>query len=542
MRRSIWFFLFIILLYSCHTNKYPDKKIFRYNESKGISSLDPAFAKSQTNIWPVHQLFNGLVTLDKHLNIKPSIAKWWEISDDRLVYTFHLRQDVYFHHDTAFVQGTRKVKADDFVYSFTRILDPKLSSPGSWIFNMVKQDTINQGFIAVNDSTLKIFLKTPFPGFLGLLSMSYCSVVPIEAVAYYKADFRSHPVGTGPFRFKFWQEGEKLILIKNEHYFEKDSAGNSLPYLDAINISFIADKQSEFLEFLKGNIDFISGVNANNRNELLTRDGHLNPVYKNRFRLHSQPYLNTEYLGFLLDSKKLQPQYKILLDKRIRQAINYGFDRKKMLKYLRNNVGTPANKGFIPCGLPGYGQTKGFSYNPGKAKQLLAAAGYPNGKGLPTIKLTTTSDYLDLCEFLQHDLENIGVHLELEVSTGATFRDFVANSKLPFFRGSWIADYPDAENYLSLFYSKNFSPGGPNYTHFYSPIYDSLYEKSLQVTNDSLRLLLYQKMDQTLMDSAVIVPLYYDRVIDFTRKNIVNFETNPLNLLELKQVNKSTQQ
>ena len=538
MRKSFWFFLFIIFLYSCHTNKYPDKKIFCYNESKGISSLDPAFAKSQTNIWPVHQLFNGLVALDKHLNVKPCIAKWWEISDDRLVYTFHLRQDVYFHHDTAFAHGTRKVKADDFVYSFNRIIDPKLSSPGSWIFNMVKQDTVNHGFIAVDDSTLKIFLKTPFPGFLGLLSMSYCSVVPKEAIAYYKADFRSHPVGTGPFRFKFWQEGEKLILIKNEHYFEKDSGGNSLPYLDAINISFIADKQSEFLEFLKGNIDFISGVNANNRNELLTRNGHLNPVYKNRFRLHSQPYLNTEYLGFLLDSEKLQ--HKILLDKRIRQAINFGFDRKKMLKYLRNNVGTPANKGFIPCGLPGYGQTKGFSYNPEKAKQLLATAGYPNGKGLPTIKLTTTSDYLDLCEFLQHDLENIGVHLELEVSTGATFRDFVANSKLPFFRGSWIADYPDAENYLALFYSKNFSPGGPNYTHFYSHRYDSLYEKSLQVTSDSLRLLLYQKMDQTLIDSAVIVPLYYDRVIDFTQKDITNFETNPLNLLELKQVIKTS--
>ncbi len=538
MKKGLFILLIFFMVTACHQQRYAGKKIFRYNESKGISSLDPVFAKSQTNIWPVHQLFNGLVQLDKNLTIKPCIAKSWKISNDGLSYIFYLRNDVFFHNDTALKNSTRIVTAHDFVYSFNRIIDPAVASPGSWIFNMVNQDTLNHGFFAPNDTTLQIFLKTPFPGFLGLLSMPYCSVVPKKAVEYYGNDFRSHPVGTGPFKFKYWQEGEKLIFVRNKNYFEKDSAGNKLPYLDAINISFIADKQSEFLEFLKGNLDFISGVNANNRNELLTRDGHLNPAYEGKFRLFSQPYLNTEYLGFLLDSEKILPAYKILLDKRIRQAINYGFDRKKMLKYLRNNVGTPANKGFIPCGLPGYGTTKGFSYNPEKAQQLLAEAGYPNGKGLPEIKLTTTSDYLDLCEFLQHDLENIGIHLSLDVSTGATFRDFVANSKLAFFRGSWIADYPDAENYLALFYSKNFSPGGPNYTHFSNTAYDSLYEKTLITTNDSARIEIYKKIDQMIIDNAVIVPLYYDRVIDFTQNNIVNFETNPLNLLELKQVDK----
>ena len=538
MKKGLFILLIFFTVTSCHQQRYAGKKIFRYNESKGISSLDPAFAKSQTNIWPVHQLFNGLVQPDKNLNTKPCIAKRWTISPDGKVYTFFLRQDVFFHNDTVFKNGTRTVVAKDFVYSFNRIIDPKVSSPGSWIFNMVNQDTVNHGFVAVDDTTLQIFLKTPFPGFLGLLSMPYCSVVPREAVEHYGNDFRSHPIGTGPFKFKYWQEGEKLIFVKNNHYFERDSSGNPLPYLDAVNISFIADKQSEFLEFLKGNLDFISGVNANNRNELLTREGNLNPAYNGRFRLYSQPYLNTEYLGFLLDSNKLTKQYRFLSDKRIRQAVNYGFDRKKMLKYLRNNVGTPANKGFIPCGLPGYGQTTGFTYNPEKAKTLLKEAGYPNGKGLPTIKLTTTSDYLDLCEFLQHDLENIGIHLSLEVSTGATFRDFVANGKLPFFRGSWIADYPDAENYLALFYSRNFSPGGPNYTHFADAVYDSLYEKALQTTNDDARIEIYKKLDQMIIDNAVIVPLYYDRVIDFTQNNIVNFETNPLNLLALKRVNK----
>jgi len=526
----------MILSFGCSTGKYSDKKIFRYNESKGITSLDPAFAKSQTNIWPVHQLFNGLVALDKNLKVTPSIASHWKISENGKIYTFFLRQDVFFHYDTVFENGTRNVTASDFVYSFKRLTNATIASPGSWIFNMINKDTLNLGFYAANDSVLQIFLKTPFPGFLGLLSMAYCSVVPKEAITAYGNNFRSHPVGTGPFKFKYWKEGEKLILLRNENYFEKDSLGNPLPYLDAVNISFIADKQSEFLEFLKGNLDFISGVNANNRNELLTRQGNLNSAYVQKFTMHTQPYLNTEYLGFLLDSMKILPQYKVLLNKKVRQAINYGFNRKKMLKYLRNNIGTPANKGFIPCGLPGYGKTKGYYYNPEKARGLLEEAGFPQGKGLPDIKLSTTSDYLDLCEFLQHDLENIGIHLKLEVNTGATFRNFVAYGHLSFFRASWIADYPDAENYLALFYSKNFSPGGPNYTHFSNTTYDSLYEKSLTITNVSERIALYRQMDQIIIDNAVIVPLYYDQVVDFTQKNIVNFETNPLNLLELKNV------
>lgn len=538
-----YFFLYILIFSiffsGCISNKHRDKNIFYYNESKGISSLDPAFAKSQTNIWPVHQLYNGLVQLDQNLKILPAIAKHWHISTDGLIYTFTLRNDIYFHSDSSFIERTRKVNAEDFVFSFQRIIDTKLSSPGSWIFNMVKQDTANHGFMAINDTTLQIFLKTPFPGFLGILSMAYCSVVPREAVEFYKSNFRSHPVGTGPFRFKFWKEGERLILVKNEKYFERDSLENNLPYLDAINISFIADKQSEFLEFLKGNLDFISGVTANNRNELLTRDGNLNPAYVNKFVLYKQPYLNTEYLGFLLDSEKIQPIQSVLLDKRIRQAINYGFDRKKMMKYLRNNIGIPANNGFIPYGLPCFSNLQGFEYNPEKAGELLYEAGYENGENLPEITLTTTSDYLDLCEFFQHDMENIGIHIKIMVSTGATFRSFVANSKLAFFRASWIADYPDAENYLALFYSKNFSPNGPNYTHFKSTVYDSIYEASLRTTNDSLRLTNYKALDKIIIDSAAIVPLYYDRVVDFTQNNILSFKTNPLNFLELKYVTKS---
>lgn len=515
------------------------KTVFRYNESAGISSLDPAFARNQANIWAVNQLFNGLTQLDDDLNILPCIAKSWDISSDGLKYTFHLRNDVFFHDNSLFKTANRKVIAQDFVYSFNRIVDKKVSSPGSWIFNSVDKDKDGKyAFNTSNDSTLEIILEQPFPPFLGMLAMQYCSVVPHEIVNYYGKDFRKKPVGTGPFYFKLWKEGVKLVLRKNENYFEFDSAGKRLPYIDAVAITFIIDKQTAFLEFAKGNIDFLSGIDASYKDELLTRSGTLNPKYKDKFNISKKPYLNTEYLGFLVDDNLPLVKQSPLRDKRIRQAINYGFDRKKMMLYLRNNIGIPALSGFIPSGMPSYDSSivKGYSYNPDKARQLLTEAGYPNGAGLPPITLSTNASYLDLCQYMQSELEGIGIKLKIDVSPPGTLREMIARSEVNFFRGSWIADYPDAENYLSLFYSMNFAPAGPNYTHFKNATFDQLYEHSLNELSDSIRFQLYRQMDSIMLDYAPAVVLYYDEVLRFTQKNITGLGNNPLNLLTLKKV------
>jgi peptide/nickel transport system substrate-binding protein len=539
MQRFVFLALILLSLFSCNNtyeNKIAGKKIFRYNESKGISTLDPAYAKSQVLIWPANQLFNGLVQLDNQLNVNPSIAKSWKISDEGKTYMFFLRTDVCFHDHEIFNQGKgRRVIASDFVFSLSRITDPAIASPGAWIFNNVAEN----GISAINDSTLEIKLKSAFPAFLGLLTMQYCSVLPKEIVEYYGNDFRSHPVGTGPFQFKLWKENEKLILVKNPTYFEKDSAGTALPYLDAISVRFISDKQSEFLEFLKGNIDFISGVSTANKDELITKSGNLNPAYTDRIKMIHQPYLNTEYLGFLVDLSKYSNKSHPLLNKKVRQAINYGFDRTKMMKYLRNNIGTPAINGFIPQGLPAFSDTIiYYDYNPDKVRNLLKEAGFPNGEGLVPITLTTTSDYLDLCEYIQQQLSEFGIKINIDVITGATFREMVSSSKVEFFRGSWIADYPDAENYMALFYSKNHSPIGPNYTHYSNSTFDELYEKSFTTTDDNKRYEIYRQMDRLIMEDAAVVPLFYDQVILFVNKDIKGLESNPMNLLNLKYVKK----
>ena len=693
--------LFLLLFSSCVKNNSSDEnlKIFKYNESAGILTLDPIYAKDLPHIWACNQIFNGLVAFDDEMNVVPAIAKSWNISDDGMTYTFILRDDVWFHEDTCFAvktprhqdtktpsnlgdsvtwrlgdlektprrqdaktpsnlgdsvtwrlgdlektprrqdaqtpsnlgdsetrglgdlektprrqdtktpsnlgdsvtwglgdSGTRKVTAQDFVYSFNRVLDRKLNSSGSWIFSNV------YAFNAINDTVLEIKLTQPFPAFLGILSMSYASVVPHEAVEYYGTEFGRHPVGTGPFKYQYWKEGVKLVFRKNPNYFEfektprhqdtktpsnlgdsetrglgdlektprrqdaktpsdfggletqclGDSVTSRLPYLDAISISFIIDKQVAFMEFIKGKFHFMSGIDARYKDELLTRDGQLRSEYEDEIYLIREPYLNTEYLAFFLgDDDTLGKERSLAL----RQAVSYSIDREKMLRYLRNGIGTPGNNGIIPAGLPGYEDAKtprrqdtetlgdsvtrclsdlniGYPYNPKKAEQLLKdndLIGYE-------LKLYTTQDYIDIAKFVQSALTEIGLNCRVEEMMPAALREKRANGNLPFFRSSWVADYPDAENYLSLFTTNNFTPQGPNYTHYSNAKFDELYQKSLTCNDLEERAKIYHEMDSLMMTEAPVVILFYDEVLRFVNKNVEGLGSNPTNMLNLKKV------
>ena len=311
----------LILLFSCvnksNTNK--DHLVFRYNEHANINTLDPAFSRTLQDTWVCNQLFNGLVQLDSDLNILPSIAKDWIISEDGLIYTFNLRNDIYFHKHKLFGKdSTRTVVARDFTYSLNRLKDEKIAAPGSWVLNKV------DSFKAVNDTVFEISLKQPFPAFIGLLSMKYCSVIPREVAEFYGTDFRSHPIGTGPFKLKRWEENIKLVFRKNNHYFEKDETGKPLPYLEAVAITFLPDKQSEFLQFAQGNIDFVSGLDASYKDEILTADGQLRQLYTNDVNMIRGPYLNTEYLAFYMDSKVSEIQSELCSESGLsQQSLRY---------------------------------------------------------------------------------------------------------------------------------------------------------------------------------------------------------------------------
>lgn len=517
MKRNTLIIILAVTVAACGGHHTSDKTIFRYNESAGIATLDPAFAKDQSTIWPCRQIYNGLIELDTALQVQPSIAKHWTISPDGLTYTFTLRPDVHFHNG-------RQVVAQDFLYSFQRITDPTVMSPGAWIFHNVKD------LQAPNDTTFIIHLHQPFAPFLSQLGMVYCSVVPKEEVERHGKNFRRNPCGTGPFRFQYWKEGVKLVLRKNENYFE-----HPLPYLDAVAITFIADRHTAFLEFIKGNLDFINSLDPSYKDEILTPRGQLKEKYAHRIHMHTTPYLNTEYLGFRIEN----PEGPIA-DHRIRQAINCGFDRKKMITYLRNNIGQPGTGGFVPLGLPGFDTlpSYGYQYDPHRAASLLAEAGYPNGENLPPLKLSTTPTYLDLCKYIQQQLGLLGIRVQIDVNPPAALRSQIGEGKNAWFRGSWVADYPDPENYLSLFYSPNRTPAGPNYTRFSNPQFDSLYLRARTCTSPTQRTALYKTMDSLVISHAPVIVLYYDQILHFTHKNISGLRTNAMNCPDLRHVRK----
>ena len=538
--KYIFWFFYICIFISCQDDKNTqNKKTFNINLDQGLTSLDPAFARNQNAIWMTNQIFNGLVQIDSTLKTVPCIAKRWEVSKDALTYTFHLRNDVYFHNDPAFKNGKgRKVVAEDFAYSFYRLIDPKVASSGGWIFSDKVKDQHN--FKALNDSTFQISLLRPFPPFMSLLTAQYCSVVPHEVVEQYGKEFRSHPVGTGPFRFKYWKEGEILVLLKNEHYFEKDVNGKQLPYLDAVKASFISDKQSGFMSFIKKDLDFYYSVDGSYRDDILTKTGKMTSKYKGKFTLTKNPYLCTEYVGILVDTNLAIVKKSPLRFKKVRQAINYSIDRVKLIHYLRNGIGTPATSGFIPKGMPGYDSlaVRGYAYNPALASKLLAEAGFPDGKGLAEVTLNTTTTYKDLIEFIQGELSAIGIRTKIDVSPSASLRELMAKNNVNFFRGSWISDYADGENYLSMFYSKNKVPYGPNYTAYYNKTFDRLFEQSYYEPDDAKRFKLYQQMDQMVMDAAPVIPVFYDESVVMLQNNISGYGFNPLSLMILKKVQK----
>jgi peptide/nickel transport system substrate-binding protein len=525
-------------LVSCSRDSQEGKSVFCYNESNGITTLDPAFSRDIEVMWATNQLFDGLVELDSQMKVTPCIAHRWEISDDGKDYRFHLRNDVYFHPSPLFSDTAgRQVIASDFVYSFNRLLDPDLASPASWIFSSVDR-TQQGGFEAIGDSILVIHLKEAFQPFLGMLSMQYCNVVPREVVEYYGPDFREHPIGCGPFRFAFWYENIALVLHRNNRYWMRDSEGVPLPYLDAVKIEFAKDMSVEFQGLLQGKIDFMSGIHSSFKDELLNQNGELSEAYKSILKFQRTPFIKTDYLGFQMDTSAAINQDSPLMDVRVRRAISHAIDKKEMVTYLRNNTVFAAYQGFVPPTLNPNCQTEYYPYDPAKAKELLREAGFAEGKNMPEVVLSTTSDYADLMEYIQHSLGKIGIQVRINVLQGPALREQSAKAQLAVFRKSWLADYADAENFLTVFYSPNFCPSGPNYTHYKNIEFDRLYEMNRIESNDSIRKKQIAELNNMLMIDAPVIPLYYDQVSHFVRSNISGLQTNPVNMLDLRPVKK----
>ncbi len=541
MSRVILFAVLTLIMLSCGRPQHDSDgrhSVFHLNLSSGsLESLDPAYAKDLYTMWTTHMIYNTLVETDNQLHVVPSLAQSWEISPDGLRYRFRLRNNVRFHAAARFPGGKgRLMTAADVVYSFQRLADPATASSGAWIFNdRIAKDS---PFVAIDDNTFELRLARPFAPMLPMLSMPYCSIIPQEVARHWGKDFRRHPCGTGPFQFFDWDEGAALLLHRNPDYWEVDSGGRSLPYLDAVQLSFYDSKATEFLLFLQGRLDFVNGLDGSFKDLVLSKRGVLKPDFAAHYRLEKNIYLNTEYIGFLLDNGNAAFRSSPTRLKLVRQAINYAIDRPRIATYFRNGIGIPATGGFIPNGLPGYDAAGsfGYHYDPAKAGLLLKQAGFPGGKGLGTVTILSPDNWADIVNFITTQLAEVGITARTEVMQPNILRQQMSGGKALAFRAQWIADYPDAESYLAFFNSR--LPAPPNYTRFRNGQFDAMYDEAMSIADGPSRWSRYRAMDSLAMSEAPVAPLFYDQLLHFTSKNVRGFSSNPMNLIELKRVKK----
>lgn len=553
-------YLLILLLalsfISC-TKQQTTNNIFRYNESQGIENLDPVMCSNYPSGWPLQQMLEGLLEYTQAMNLEDNLASSHSVSSDGLIYTFSIRRNVYFHDNVCFPDGKgRLLKAGDFKYCFERVCDPRTKTRGAWLFrdrvkgaleyiNSIKEkypqdashNNVNEisGIQAPNDTTLVITLVKPFAPFLSILTMAYSFVYPKEAVEYYKDNFGYNPVGTGPFKFVKWDVDRELEMAKNDNYWEKNKAGKTAVYIDGIKVSFIKSSETAFLDFQQGKFDYYD-PSPEVLSQITDDNGKLKPEYD--FELVKQPWLNTVYLGVQLDKNVPGGKSNVLSDnKKLRQAIGYAVDREKIIRYVLKSRGTPGVNGPIPPGMPGYDKDlKGYSFDKEKAKQLLSEAGYPDGKGL-TLKLTVSNDDTQklIGESVQAQLKDLGIDAQLDFMQASTLRSAQVGGEIAFWRGNWGADYFDPENFMALFYSKNHSPMGPNYTHYTNPKADSLYELAMKLTDFNARKKLYNEMEQIVLEDSPLIILYYNQIVYLKNRKVADMYIDGLNTMILKK-------
>lgn len=555
---SLTLFFTVFLLTSCTEKDAEDREnTFFYNEPDGISTLDPAQMSYRASIWAGLQLYNGLVQLDTALVIRPAIARSWSVDSTGTEWTFVLRNDVYFHEDACFGdRKTRPVVAADVKYSIERIGNAATASRGLWVFSgkLLGFDEYHEatktgapadgirGIDVLNDSTVRLTLVKPFAPFLSLLTMPYAYIVPHEAVEAYGKDFFKHPVGTGPFRLAGWEPDVRMVLERNPVYFERDAAGSQLPYMAGVSISFARDTKTEFLEFRQGTLDFVSSIDPSVAQSVITPEGTLTSEFS-RYQLLQTAAHSIDYYGILLDSTLPAVQnFPPATIKKLRQALNYGVDREKIIRYVLNGKGIPAHYGVLPPGMPGFSSSvDGYSYNPDLARTLLRESGFPDGRNLPPLVLRIGQNERSeaVAEAVQQQWKELGIQLDIRPIDFPQLLQMVHRSELPFWRTSWIGDYPGPENFLALFYSYNKAPQGPNTTRIARRDLDSLYETALspQLT-DAERYALYNQMETIVLDEAPWVFLYYNILQRLAQPWVQGLTVDGADRLLLKTVRK----
>jgi oligopeptide transport system substrate-binding protein len=533
--------------------------IFRMNEVEQFKNLFPQAMIDAVSNRIATQIYQGLYKFDqKTLEPINCIAESEEVSNDAKVWTFKIRKGIHFHDDECFTDGKgRELTAKDIKYCFDMLCEMRVDNQLSELFTSrvlgaqeyyeaskkgSKSKDGVKGIELIDDYTIRITLHTPYSAFKSLLAHNGCWIFPKEAYEKYGKDLRSKCVGTGPFKVDAVDEGTQVRLVRNPNYWEKDENGNQLPYLDIVKITFTKDKKSELANFKQKNLDMVWKLPVDEMDEVLVDLENAMNGGNTEFKYQQINGLSVQFYAFNAVST-------IFNNVKVRQAFNYAIDRESLVKYTLKGEGEAAGYGLVPK-FAGYDNTNivGFEYNPDLAKKLMIEAGFPNGKGFPKVTLMINeggSTNTILAEAVHNMIkENLGVELEIEILQFPVLLERFTTGQSDFWRTAWIADYPDASNFLALFYGKNVPTDPtaysfPNSSRFKNVQFDSYFEQGMASLNQAERQKYYQKCDSILIAEAAFIPIYYDQYIRLIQNDIVGFPINAMEYRDLTRVFKS---
>ena len=494
--------LLLIVAAGCGGDRRPAGKIYRTYLSADPTTLDPALSNDAGSGELCALLYNGLVRFDHQTTILPDIAERWEISEDSRTYTFHLRPGVRF-------TNGREVTAEDFRYSFQRVLNPATRSSRGWVFEPIagardfasgKADAVS-GIRVTDPLTLEITLEEPFAPFMGFLAMPAAQVVPREEIERRGDDFSEHPVGTGPWILEEWVHDDHLLLRANEDYF------GSRPKLSNVSYRIIPETMTVTAEFEAGNLDYMSIPLA--EFERWTQDPEWKPY------ILSQLKLQDTYIG--INNQK--PPFD---DIRVRQALNYAIDVATIMETIRPGRGIRAS-GAIPPGLPGSDPDRPpYPYDPRKARRLLAEAGFSDGLRME-IWTMQSPEVTRILEAVQAYLADVGIRAEIISRDWSLLKQAINQGQPDAYYMTWLADYPDGENFLyPTFHSSNWGGGG-NRARYRNEKIDELIEQARSMLDDEARADLYRRIDEVVHREAAWIYLWYPKVFVVRQPWVVNF-------------------
>ena len=554
-------FISIFLLFSS-CKKKDNSNTLNVSLSGEISTIDPANSYDTISASVVYQGYEQLFEyhyLKRPYTIQPLLAESLpKIENNGMKYTIKIKKGVQYHDDLAFKNKPRFVTSNDFITQIKRLAYLPTNSNGWWLFdqkikginkfrNTVGRDFEKfkshsiEGLYAPDEHTLVIELNEAYPQMLYTLAMSFTSPVPLEAVEMYENNLNDKIIGTGPYQLDKWVSSIKLRLKKNINYRkifypgQGDRIANSrklladsgkvIPFIEKIEYNVYKEAQTRWLNFKAKKIDYLV-IPKDNYSSAVDPNGNLTEeLKKENIKLQIFPTLTYWWLSFNMQDPLLGT------NKNLRKAIAHAIDVEKYIKVFTNNIGQKSNS-IYPPGIPGYDPSSKlpYEYSIKKAKEFLEKAGFPNGKGLPTLRYDVrgvSATNRQQADFVKSELLKVGINVQVALNNFPAFLEKARQGKLQFWQDGWALDYPDAENVLQLLTTRNHAPG-PNSTFYSNKKFDSLFNKLKVLPNGREKNELMTKMEEIIVDELPWVMQYYSRNYILYHDRLKNYRHSDL--------------